>query len=215
MIGKVNFVLDLVKLKTFVVVAATNSFTRAAAELGYCQSSATTHIQALERELGAPFFDRVAGKIIRTEVGRRTLEYANRLLALADEAKVAVQGELTGPLSAGAPATQLINLLLVDDHAMFRQGLARVLERESGFKVVGQFGSSAEALAALDTSGATMILLDVDLGHERALDFVLGCKKKGFKGQVVVVTAGSSGQEAVQLVPAALGVDFLTNTHPR
>jgi len=101
-------------------------------------------------------------------------------------------------------STDLINLLLVDDHAMFRQGLARVLEEESGFKVVGQFGSSAEALAALDMSGATMILLDVDLGHERALDFVLGCKKKGFKGQVLVVTAGVSGQEAVQLVQAGV-----------
>ena len=46
-------------------------------------------------------------------------------------------------------STQVINLLLVDDHVMFRQGLARVLEKESGFKVVGQFGSSAEALAVL------------------------------------------------------------------
>ena len=94
---------------------------------------------------------------------------------------------------------------------MFRQGLARVLEKESGFKVVGQFGSSAEALAALNESGATMVLLDVDLGHERALDFVLECKKKGFKGQVLVVTAGTSGQEAVQLVQA--GVAGILHKH--
>ena len=78
-------------------------------------------------------------------------------------------------------SAQVINLLLVDDHAMFRQGLARILEEESGFKLVGQFGSSAEALAALNDSGATMVLLDVNLGQERALDFVLESKKKGFK----------------------------------
>ena len=108
-------------------------------------------------------------------------------------------------------STRVINLLLVDDHAMFRQGLARVLEKESGFKVVGQFGSSAEALAALNESGATMVLLDVDLGHERALGFVLECRKKGFKGQVLVVTAGTSGQEAVQLVQA--GVAGILHKH--
>jgi len=34
-------------------------------------------------------------------------------------------------------STQVISLLLVDDHAMFREGLARVLEKESGLKVVG------------------------------------------------------------------------------
>jgi len=98
-------VLDLLKLKTFQVVAATNNFTRAAVELGYSQSSVTIHIQALERELGAPLFDRVTKNVILTEVGRRTLEYANRLLALADEAKAAVHkhGELSGPLSVGAP----------------------------------------------------------------------------------------------------------------
>lgn len=94
---------------------------------------------------------------------------------------------------------------------MFRQGLARVLEKESGFKVVGQFGSSAEALRALHDSGATMVLLDVDLGTERALDFVLECKKNAFSGQVLVVTAGTSGQEAVQLVQA--GVAGILHKH--
>lgn len=107
--------------------------------------------------------------------------------------------------------TQVINLLLVDDHAMFRQGLARVLEKESGFKVVGQFGSCAEALEVLNESGATMVLLDIDLGRERALDFVLECKKSRFTGQVLVVTAGTSGQEAVQLVQA--GVAGILHKH--
>lgn len=98
-------VLDLQKLKTFQVVAATNNFTRAATELGCSQSSVTTHIQALERELGAPLFDRIAKGVVLTEVGRRTLEYAGRLIALADEAKAAVHmhGEVSGPLSVSAP----------------------------------------------------------------------------------------------------------------
>ncbi len=50
--------LDLQHLETFRVVAVTNNFTRAAAALGYCQSTVTTHIMALERELGAALFKR-------------------------------------------------------------------------------------------------------------------------------------------------------------
>lgn len=99
---------------------------------------------------------------------------------------------------------QTINLLLLDDHAMFRQGLARVLEKEPGIKIVAQCASSAQALEILAKSGATMVLLDVDLGPERALDFVTQAKKKGFAGQILVVTAGVSGQEAVQLVQAGV-----------
>ena len=101
-------------------------------------------------------------------------------------------------------AAQTINLLLLDDHEMFRQGLARVLEKEPGLKVVAQCSTSVQALDVLKKSGATMVLLDVDLGPERALDFVTRAKKNGFEGQILVVTAGISGQQAVQLVQAGV-----------
>src|SRR5258708_16294520 len=95
---------------------------------------------------------------------------------------------------------------MVDDHAMFREGLARVLEKEPGFKVVGQCGSSTEALAALSSSGATMVLLDVDLGSEKAMDFVTDARRKGFEGQFLSVTAGSSDPQtqALRYAPGAL-----------
>ncbi len=107
--------------------------------------------------------------------------------------------------------TEIIKILLVDDHAMFRQSLARIIEKEAGFKVVGQFGSAAEALSALGGSDPTLILLDIDLGPERALDFVIESRRKGFKGQILVVTAGTSGPEAIQLVRA--GVSGIFHKH--
>jgi two-component system nitrate/nitrite response regulator NarL len=106
---------------------------------------------------------------------------------------------------------QTINLLLLDDHEMFRQGLARVLEKEPGLKVVAQCSTSAQALELLKKSGANMVLLDVDLGPERALDFVTRAKKNGFEGQILVVTAGISGQQAIQLVQA--GVAGILHKH--
>src|SRR5262245_47276034 len=107
--------------------------------------------------------------------------------------------------------TEPVQLLLLDDHGMFRQGLARALEREAGLKVVAQCGSTPEALAMLSRSGATMVLLDVDLGPERALDFVTAARSKGYEGKILVVTAGVSGQEAVQLVQA--GVAGIVHKH--
>ncbi len=106
---------------------------------------------------------------------------------------------------------QTINLLLVDDHAMFREGLARVLEKEPGMKVVGQCDSSSAALPVLQSSGATVVLLDVDLGSERAIDFVTAARRKGFEGQILVVTAGISDQEAIQLIQS--GVAGILHKH--
>jgi two-component system nitrate/nitrite response regulator NarL len=94
---------------------------------------------------------------------------------------------------------------------MFREGLARALEKESEFKVVGQAGSSTEAIGMLDSTGANLVLLDVDLGPERALDFMNAARKAGFQGRVLVVTAGASDHEAVQLVQS--GVSGILHKH--
>jgi two-component system nitrate/nitrite response regulator NarL len=108
-------------------------------------------------------------------------------------------------------AVDTIRILLVDDHVMFRDSLARMLEKEADFTVAGQAGSATEGLAALAGSDANVVLLDVDLGGERALDFVKGARAGGFEGHILVVTAGVSDQEAVQLVQA--GVSGILHKH--
>jgi len=103
-----------------------------------------------------------------------------------------------------------IQLVIIDDHAMFREGLARMFEREPDLEIVGQYASATDALANLP-GAADIVLLDVDLGTERAMDFVRGAKHRGFEGRILVVTAGISDQEAVQLVQA--GVAGILHKH--
>jgi len=85
--------LDLLHLKTFMTVVATMSFSRAAKDLDYSQSTVTYHIKTLERELGVRLLNRFrfAQKIALTGAGKRIYLYATRLLALEEEAKVAVR----------------------------------------------------------------------------------------------------------------------------
>lgn len=100
--------------------------------------------------------------------------------------------------------TQSIRLLIVDDHTMFREGLARMLEREQDLRVVGQCASSADALTVLHDVEVDIVLLDVDLGTERGLDFVTAAKRAGFQGRFLIVTAGISDHESVQLIEAGV-----------
>src|SRR5215469_15451316 len=96
-----------------------------------------------------------------------------------------------------AVSSETIEILLVDDHAMFREGLIRLFENDPSIRVVGQCGSSEEALVEVRKSKPAIVLLDVDLGGERALDFVTQVRKRGYEGKILIVTAGLSGQEAV------------------
>jgi two-component system nitrate/nitrite response regulator NarL len=101
-------------------------------------------------------------------------------------------------------ATKTIRILIIDDHTMFREGLTRMLERESDLKVVGHYASATEALPLLREAEADVVLLDGDLGPERGIDFVVSAKASGFEGRILVVTAGISDREAVQLVQAGV-----------
>ncbi|WP_308440273.1 LysR family transcriptional regulator [Streptomyces mashuensis] len=92
---------------TFQKVANVMSFTRAAAELNYAQSSVTSQIKALETSLQAQLFDRLGGRIRLTDAGERLLPYADRMLALADEARadVAAPHDPRGTLIIGTTRT--------------------------------------------------------------------------------------------------------------
>lgn len=63
-----------------------------------------------------------------------------------------------------SPVQGLVRIVLVDDHAILRQGLRSVLERESDLEIVGGEASSlAEALAVVDKVGPDIVLMDLKL----------------------------------------------------
>src|SRR5918993_936974 len=105
--------MELRQVETFLAVAEELSFSRAASRLGYVQSSVSAQVAALERELGAPLFDRLGRRIALTDAGRVMLRFSGRLLDLAEEAREAVadagvgSGEVTGTLTVSAPETLL------------------------------------------------------------------------------------------------------------
>lgn len=95
---------ELRQLNTFRAVATTLSFTRAAEALDYAQSSVTAQVQALEEDLGVPLFERLGKRVVLTDAGKRLLTYAEKLLRMAAEARVAVAAgdEPGGSLTIGA-----------------------------------------------------------------------------------------------------------------
>jgi DNA-binding NarL/FixJ family response regulator len=95
---------------------------------------------------------------------------------------------------------------------MFREGLARMLAAEQDLEVVAESSSVPEALSLLNAQ-TDVVLLDVDLGPERALEFVQRAKAAAFQGRILIVTAGISGREAVQLVQAGVA-GILHKNHP-
>ena len=87
-------------------------------------------------------------------------------------------------------AAKNIRLLLIDDHALFRESVARLLQAEPGFEVVADCSSGTEAMRIIKSREIDIVLLDLDLGQERGADFLERLRAERFKGKVLLVTAG-------------------------
>ncbi|MEV0335072.1 LysR family transcriptional regulator [Nocardia sp. NPDC050717] len=85
------------QVEHFLAVARAGSFTAAAREVHIVQSALSASVRRLERELGAPLFERTTRRLRLTEAGQTFLPRAQRLLADAEIARdeVAALAELT------------------------------------------------------------------------------------------------------------------------
>jgi two-component system nitrate/nitrite response regulator NarL len=107
-----------------------------------------------------------------------------------------------------------IRLLLIDDHALFRESVSRLLQAEAGFEVVGDCSSASEAMRIINSQDIDVVLLDIDLGQERGTDFLESLHAKRFKGKVLLVTAGVNENEVPDLIRKGISGIFLKHGAP-
>src|SRR5580698_6932619 len=102
----------------------------------------------------------------------------------------------------------VIRALLVDDHALFRESVAQALAGEPWLDVE-HCASIREALTLLADRHFDIVLLDHDLGNERASQFLPAARQSGFEGRVLIVTAWVSDTEARRLLRQGVAGIFL------
>lgn len=97
--------MEIRQLKTFINIVKLGNFSHAAQFSGYTQSTVTTHIQLLEKELDTLLFERFGQQISLTEDGQHLYKYAEKIVKLEDEAKNALNKSNIphGPLIIGMP----------------------------------------------------------------------------------------------------------------
>lgn len=121
--------LDLAALQIFRAVATEGSVTRAAERLGRAQSNVTTRVQQLEADVGAALFLREGKRMVLTPEGQTLWGYADRLLALADEARHAMRPDVpSGPLRLGSMESTAASRLPAPLARLHRQHPDVVLE---------------------------------------------------------------------------------------
>jgi DNA-binding NarL/FixJ family response regulator len=112
---------------------------------------------------------------------------------------------------------ELIRLLLVDDHTLFRESLRRLLESESGVEISGDFASAEDALAAVrEGLEFDAALVDYELegtGGGNGLDLVRRVRSLRPDARVLMVTAGMGSGDLMRAV-TELNTGIFLKTEP-
>ena len=87
-----------------------------------------------------------------------------------------------------------VTILVVDDHAIFREGVKLLLQREADMRVVAEAGAAEPALALAEREQPDIILLDVDLEGVDALDILGSLHAVAPRSRIVVLTGMRIGE---------------------
>lgn len=105
----------------------------------------------------------------------------------------------------------MIRIYIVDDHALFREGLMRLLASDPEIEIVGAAGSVEQA--EVWKRPIDILILDFELRGEPVTPFVEQLRAAGFAGRILLVTAGLPDRDAVELI--RLGVSGIFHKqHP-
>ncbi|MDP9316845.1 MAG: response regulator transcription factor [Chloroflexota bacterium] len=103
--------------------------------------------------------------------------------------------------------TDAIRILLVDDHAIVRQGLQMFIDGEPGFRVIGMTGARTTALELATREQPDVILLDLDLGHDSGLELLPDLRAAAPQARVILLTGARDPEQHLRAVQrGAMGV---------
>lgn len=107
-----------------------------------------------------------------------------------------------------------ISIVLVDDHTLCRKGLAELLERRPGIKVVGVTGDADEASRILHEQKPDLLILDLHMQPVDGLTLLRRVRDEGCKTPVLILTISDSREDLASALREGVRGYVLKNMEP-
>jgi DNA-binding NarL/FixJ family response regulator len=109
-------------------------------------------------------------------------------------------------------ANQRLRLLLLDDHVLFRESLARLLASENDFELVAECTTPVDALKSLKNREVDVILVDAGIARE----FIPSARSAHYSGKTLVIASEiDAANSAVVLKQGASGIFLASDSSSR
>lgn len=108
----------------------------------------------------------------------------------------------------------MTRVLIVDDHAIVRQGLRRILEDSKGLKVGGEAANGVEALKMMRAEKWDVVLLDISMPEKNGIDTLKQIMERNKGAKVLILSMYPEDQHAVRLMKAGASGYLTKETAP-
>ena len=94
--------------------------------------------------------------------------------------------------------SQMVRILIADDHPIFRDGLRRLIESEKDFKVVGEACDGVEAVEFVNKFKPEILLLDLAMPRRAGLEALRELNNQATPVRVILLTAAAEREQIVE-----------------
>lgn len=105
-----------------------------------------------------------------------------------------------------------IDIIIADDHRIFREGVRALLEREAQFNVIGEAASAEELMAMLTEKQPCVVLMDIDMGESNGIDATEQIRKVYPEVEVLALSMHSESNYIVRMLDVGAKGYILKNT---
>ncbi len=105
-------------------------------------------------------------------------------------------------------------LILVDDHTLFRKGLAELLERDGLLKVVAMTGNPAEVQKLLREQQPNLLLLDLNMPGTDGISLMQELRGEGFELPILILTVREAEEDLARALRAGANGYLLKSMEP-
>lgn len=105
-------------------------------------------------------------------------------------------------------------ILLIDDHPLFRKGLAQLVSAGDGFALAGEVGDGALGVAAALELQPELILIDLHMKPMNGIDTLRALKAGGAQGRCIILTVSDDERDVLEAMRAGADGYLLKDMEP-
>lgn len=105
-------------------------------------------------------------------------------------------------------------IIIIDDHALFRKGVSKMISTDSEFMVIGEAASGEEGLLLVENLKPDLVLIDLNMRGINGLQVLAHIKEKKLESRCIVLTVSDAEEDLLEALRAGADGYLLKDMEP-